>query len=117
MPSAAKEAKLGTPSQIGIVSANNVLSLFVSARTRSKDTSSNVLLNALLQSFAAKMNGNMNAPCSSNLIDLCQLIRHKSKSAYSFLRENLLLPSLRHLVRLENNADEPDDVIISFKAE
>ena len=82
MPSAAKEANLGTPSQIGIVSANNVLSLFASACIRSKDTSSNVLLNSLLQLFVVKMNGNMNAPYSSNLIDLCQAIRHKSKSAY-----------------------------------
>jgi hypothetical protein len=98
MPAASRDVNSGMPSQIGIVSADSVLSKFVSAYTSCDDNSSNDLINALLQSFACKMNGRMNAPYMSNLIDLCQVIRHKSNAAYSFLRENLLLPSVRHLV-------------------
>ena len=104
-------------SRIGILSADTVLSNFVSAYTKSEENSSNVLINALLQSFAAKMSGHMNAPYSSSLIDLCQVIRHKSKSAYSFLCENLLLPSLRHLVRLENTHMNISDAILSITDE
>ena len=86
MPSTVNDCNKSTPSQIGIVSAYAVPSNFVSAYTILKDNLSNVLMNALLQSFSAKMNLQMNDPYTSNLIYICQVIRHTLKSTYSFLR-------------------------------
>ena len=117
VPFSLSNDELRTPSsQIGIVSADSVLSKFVSAHASWNDDSSNVLINSLLQSFAAKINGRMSTPNASNLIDSCQAIRHKPKSACSFLMGNLLLPSVRHFVRLKNiNFDESDLIISTTK--
>ena len=48
MPAASRDVNSGMPSQIGIVSADSVLSKFVSAYTSCDDNSSNDLINALL---------------------------------------------------------------------
>ena len=54
MPSVVNDCNKSTPSKIEIVSADTVLSKFVSSYTVYKDNSSKVLLSDLLQSFSEK---------------------------------------------------------------
>ena len=114
LPGATVNLNASTPSYVGIVSADSVLSNFVSAYTSCESNQQNMLLNALIQSYTCKMNGRMNAPYASTLMDLCQVIRYKSASAYAFLRENMFLPSVRHLVCEDNKMYDDKECILSI---
>ena len=62
MPSTANKYNKRPPSKIEIVSSDTFLSNLVSSYTASKDNSSNVILNALLQPLSEKINGQINDP-------------------------------------------------------
>eukprot|EP00957_Ditylum_brightwellii_P160958 12255257-Ditylum_brightwellii.AAC.1 len=63
------------------------------------------------------MEGRMNARYASTIINLAQVIRYKLKAAYMFLQSNMLLPSLRHLQRVEAKSYNPKENIIDISVE
>ena len=98
-------ASNSTPTEIvGIVGVDNILSNFVEVYQRCSSENMDALLTGLLMSYTSKMNGIIYAKYSSSIINLAQVIRLKSKAAYTVLQANLLLPSIRHLQRLETQS-------------
>ena len=113
-PKGASSVNQTTPSLVGIVGAESVLSNFVSAYKNIGAENQDTLLEGLLMSYTSKMEGRMNAQYSSTILDLAQVLRYKSKAAYAFLQSNMLLPSLRHLQRVEAKSYDPKENILDI---
>ena len=65
----------------------------------------NSLIIGLCKGIVSKLHGRMNPQWTSRVLDFSNVIRLKSPSAYRFIADNLLSPSIRHLGRITSNID------------
>ena len=83
------------PSLVGIVGTESVLSNYSCACENIGAQNQDALLEGFQMSCTLKIEGRMTAECSSRILDLQQVLKNKSKVAYTFLQSKMLLRILR----------------------